>query len=50
MHTALAVVASSGARLPGEPYLWNYLSPMIFVGVVAALIIWRTVLASIDND
>ena len=50
MHTALAVVASSGARLPGEPYLWNYLSPMIFAGVIAALIILGTVLTSIDNQ
>ena len=48
MHVALAVVASSGARLPREPGIWNYLTPMIFFGVVGALVIWGTVLASID--
>ena len=49
MHVALAVVASSGDRLPEGPSIWYYLSPIIFLGVVGALVMWGTVLVSIDN-
>ena len=49
MHVVLAVVASSGARLPEGPGLWNYLIPMICLGVVAALIILATLAMSIDS-
>ena len=49
MHVALAVLASSGARSPEGPSIWNYLTPMIFLGVVAALVILGTVLVSLDS-
>ena len=49
MHVALAVLASSDARPPGGPGIWNYLTPMIFLGVVAALVILGTVVVSLDN-